>query len=187
METMTDTTIDTTPATAKDFLMKHINSFEDIAPVSGALVSKILGNGWSFHFNRRTSRILGICRPAQRRIELSYNFAKNYLAVDKGEVVTTILHEVAHAFAYMLDPKTAREDGGHGATWQRFCALLGIAGEKATSRLQNGGGCFRWALVNSETGKVYRKWFKRPHRDFSCCIVGGDMSTLGKLKVVPLQ
>jgi predicted SprT family Zn-dependent metalloprotease len=62
--------------------------------------------GWSFAFNKR-KRTLGLCRFAQRRIELSIHLADRN---STEEVRDTVLHEIAHA---LVGP-----GHGHDAVWR---------------------------------------------------------------------
>lgn len=161
---------------AKETLMEQMNSFDDILPVCGKVVKNLLGEAWEVSFNRRAVRTLGVCVCSQRRIELSYEYAKEYITLDKEDLVRTVLHEIAHALAEATPQ--SKNEGPHGATWQHYCGLLGIPDEKPVCALKHEVGTRRWALVNADTGEICIRWFRRPRRDFSW---------LGNYKLVRLE
>lgn len=74
--------------------------------------------GWTFGWNRR-KRALGLCRYAQRRIELSHYFVRDN---DEPAVRDTVLHEIAHALA--------GERAGHGPKWKAMCTKIGCKPER---------------------------------------------------------
>jgi predicted SprT family Zn-dependent metalloprotease len=106
--------------------------------------------GWSFGWNRR-KRSLGLCRYADRRIELSLYFVP---ANSVEPVRETILHEIAHALA--------GEDAGHGPRWKAVCLRVGCKPERCdngTAIMPRGG----WNAQCPGCGKTYSR-HRRPHK-----------------------
>lgn len=105
---------------------------------------------WSFAWNRR-KRSLGLCRYAEKRIELSLHF----VAANPLEPVReTILHEIAHALA--------GEDAGHGPAWKAICRRIGCKPE----RCDNGSAIMpsgHWAAQCPSCGKRYSR-HRRPQK-----------------------
>ncbi len=145
---------------------------------------------WHFGWDK-TVRRLGCCKMQQRRISLSCYYAEAYAAKEPAQLWRTLLHELAHALAWVH-----HRASGHGAVWQRYCAALGIAGERASTR----GICFssprpprpaRFSLCHRDTGEVYRTYTRKPRisarRLQSCYIPGRKVDTLGKLTIKSLE
>ncbi len=149
---------------------------------------------WTFQWDKAKRR-LGCCRPDRKEISLSIHFVAYYLQRDWEEqqlIQRVILHEIAHALA--AEHHKAR---GHGTVWKHYCAELGIAGEKASTRCD----AFvrdvkvghrerqpRYTLIIEDTGEVIRQYYVKPRRSVqqwkSCYIPGRKEETLGKLKVI---
>ncbi len=141
--------------------------------------------GWSYTTDRATRR-LGCCRPGQKRISLSRHFVAYYLGRDAELVRRTVLHELAHALAW-----ERHRSRGHGRVWRRYCAELGIPGERATTQCEDFSPARsprmpRYALVHDETGEVFRTYVSRPRRSAEqlrrCYIPGRKEETLGHLE-----
>lgn len=102
---------------------------------AGTLAERLMADwglaGWQFGFNRR-KRSLGICRYAERRIELSVHFV---IANGQEAVRETVLHEIAHALA------GAR--AGHGPRWKAMCARVGAKPERCDTEAQMPQGAWR--------------------------------------------
>ncbi len=142
--------------------------------------------GWTFHWDRAVKR-MGCCWPGRKRISLSRYFAAACLPQDASRLQRTLLHELAHALAWERDHRN-----GHGEAWRRWCAELGIAGERPTSRvpdftpphLQRAP---RFVLCHDETGEVYRQYRRKPQRSARqlqrCYIPGRREETLGHLVI----
>ncbi len=142
--------------------------------------------GWDFHWDHAVKR-MGCCWPTRRRISLSRYYAAACLPQDAARLRRTLLHELAHALAWHHERST-----GHGPAWQRWCAELGIPGERATSRvpdftpphLQHAA---RYALCHDVTGEVFRQYRRKPQRSAAqlrrCYIPGRREETLGHLVI----
>ena len=167
-------------------------SADDVAAYAAACLAALQLTGWSFGWDRAVRR-LGCCHFGKRNITLSRYFTAYYLPVDPAQVHRTLLHELAHALAWVH-----RHSTGHGRWWQYYCRQLGIPGERATTRcadftpahLQHPARPPRYAVVNRETGEVYATYRRRPARSPQqwqhCYIPGRKAETLGMLCVVEL-
>lgn len=144
--------------------------------------------GWHFGWDK-TSRRLGCCRMQQKRISLSRYYAEAYATRDPGQVWRTLLHELAHALAWVHHHAT-----GHGPVWKRYCTALGIEGEKAGTRgieFEAPRAAARFTLCHRETGEVFRTYTRRPRHSAAslrnCYIPGLKTETLGKLTIRPID
>ena len=142
---------------------------------------------WHFGWDKTTRR-LGCCKMQPRRISLSRYYAEAYATKDPEQLRRTLLHELAHALAWVHHGSR-----GHGPVWKHYCAALGIPGERAGVR----GIEFeaprrepRFQLCHSETGEIYRTYTRRPRRTAAslrrCYIPGRKAETLGKLIIKPI-
>lgn len=144
---------------------------------------------WRLQWDRAVCR-LGLCRMTHRIISLSAPFVGKCLLSEPELIRRTILHEIAHALAWIHNRERT-----HGAAWQRWCAALGIPGERAAAR----GDFFapeearrpKYALCNRSTGEIYRYYFRKPQcsasKLASAYIPGKKAETLGKLCFVSLN
>jgi len=115
---------------------------------------------WTFAWNRR-KRSLGLCRYAEKRIELSLYFVQ---ANGVEPVRETILHEIAHALA--------GEKAGHGAAWKAMCAVVGCRPERCDngSAVMPRGG---WSAECPSCGKSYSRHRKpQKHARYWCRACG---------------
>jgi len=80
------------------------------------LITQHLPSEWKFAWNKRKSA-LGVCNYTRKTIFLSEYFVAR---ISDEEVKDTILHEIAHALAWI-------EYGhkGHGWQWKRVCVRIG--------------------------------------------------------------
>src|SRR5690242_10849473 len=101
---------------------------------------------WRFAFNRR-KRSMGLCRYAEKTIELSI-----YLVDRNGpdEILDTILHEIAHA---LVGPKH-----GHDAVWKAKCREIGARPERCGDADMPPG---RWRTRCDHCGQIYSR-HRRP-------------------------
>lgn len=136
----------------------------------------------------RAFRRLGCCKMSRRVISLSRYFVQAYLPKEPQFIRTTILHELAHALAWVHQRETK-----HGPAWRYWCAALGIPGEKASCRCddftpQHLRRRRKYALCHRETGEVYRYYSRRPQisaqKLASAFIRGKKAETFGKLCLV---
>lgn len=159
----------------------------DVAAYADACLQQLHLEGWHFGWDKTTRR-LGCCKMQLRRISLSQYYAEAYASKDPEQLWRTLLHELAHALAWQYHG--AR---GHGPVWRRYCAALGIPGERACAR----GIEFeaprrepRFNLCHCETGEVYRTYTRRPRHSTAslsrCYIPGRRQETLGKLVIKPI-
>ncbi len=139
---------------------------------------------WTFHWDRAIRR-MGCCWPTQRRISLSRYYAAACLPEHPEALRRTLLHELAHALAWVHQRRT-----GHGAAWQHWCAQLGIPGERATTRVADFTPphlqrTVRYVLCHQTTGEIFRQYRSMPRRSDAqlrrCYISGRREETLGQL------
>ncbi len=159
---------------------------DDVAAYARACFGQLGLHGWEFCWDRAIRR-MGCCWPLRQRISLSRYYAAAMLPEHPGQLHRTLLHELAHALAWVHQRRT-----GHGAAWQHWCAELGIPGERATSRvadftpphLQRAP---RYILCHDETGEIFRHYRRKPRRSARqlrrCFIPGRQAETLGHLVV----
>ena len=110
--------------------------------VSSFQASGTLPGGWAFGFDLATSRA-GVCRYAERRIDLSVSYC---LAAMRAEIEDTVLHEIAHA---IVGPRH-----NHDAVWKAKAREIGCAGERC-HRVQHSTP--RWV---GECG-CGQRWFRQ--------------------------
>ncbi len=147
-------------------------------------------DGWTFEWDNATRR-MGCCWPARQRITLSRYYAAFCLPREPERLRRTLLHELAHALAWQRERQR-----GHGEAWRRWCAELGIDGERATSRVPDFTPPHlkrepRYVLCHDKTGEIFRSYRCKPRRSASylkrCYIPGRREETLGHLVVRALQ
>lgn len=80
----------------------------------------LLEKGWTFAFDRATSR-LGLCNFTKKRITISKHFTG---AATEEEFEQTLIHEIAHA----LLPVSAK----HGWQWKAKARELGYKGKRTS-------------------------------------------------------
>ena len=162
---------------------------EAVAAYARACLDAVGLHDWHFVWDRAVKR-MGCCRPARRSISLSRYFVQMYLPLDPQEIHATLLHEIAHALAWVH-----RRARAHGAVWRHYCALLGLADTRATKPLQDFTPAHlqrqpRYALCHEQTGEVFHYYKRRPRRTAAqwrrCYIPGRREETLGHLVLRPL-
>jgi len=146
---------------------------------------------WHFAWDRATQR-LGTCQAQKKRITLSRHFVASQLALpaeQQRHILSTILHEIAHALAWENQRRT-----GHGAAWKHYCQQLGIPDERACANcpsfLPEKSKQPRYALVHRYTAEVYRYYHSKPRRSpqqlKQVYIAKRREETLGKLCIITL-
>ena len=162
----------------------------EVAAYAAACLAHLHLHNWSFGWDK-TVRRLGCCKMQQRRISLSYYYAEAYASKDAGQLWRTLLHELAHALSWVHH--RAR---GHGEVWKRYCAALGIPGERAGVRdiefdSPRKERPARYTLCHQETGEIYRTYTRKPRINAaklrSCYIPGRKDETLGKLTIKSIE
>ena len=98
-------------------------TLHDVETLAARLIAehRAAGNlrgSWSFGFDLATSRA-GVCRYAERRIDLSVSYC---LAATRAEIEDTVLHEIAHA---IVGPRH-----NHDSVWKAKAREIGCAGER---------------------------------------------------------
>jgi len=103
---------------------------------------------WMFAFNRR-KRSMGLCRYAEKTIELSI-----YLVDRNGpdEILDTILHEIAHS---LVGPRH-----GHDAVWKAKCREIGAKPQRCGDADMPPG---RWRARCQSCAQVYSR-HRQPKR-----------------------
>lgn len=165
-------------------------SLAEVEQYAASCLEHLHLHGWHFGWDK-TVRRLGCCKMQQRRISLSCYYVESYSTREPEQIWRTLLHELAHALAWVH-----HQGKGHGPVWQRYCAALGIPGERASVRgieLEHPRGTrqARFALHHRETGEVYRTYIRKPRlsaaRLRQCYIPGRKADTLGKLTISPIE
>ena len=145
---------------------------------------------WHFGWDKTTRR-LGCCKMQQRRISLSRYYAETYVTKAPEQLWRTLLHELAHALAWVHHGARA-----HGPVWKRYCTALGIHGERASARdieftTPRQPRPARFSLCHRETGEIYRTYTRKPRltpaRLRHCYIPGRKAETLGQLTIKPIE
>ena len=153
---------------------------------------RVLGLGdWAFGWDRAVRR-LGCCHYRTRTITLSRHFVARFCAEAPQLIRRTLLHEIAHALAYIHHKET-----GHGRRWQHYCSLLGIAGEKSRCKCADfapesrKSPTYRYALCHRDTGEIFHRYQRRPRftpeKLAATYIVGRKKETFGKLCIKVLR
>ena len=133
----------------------------------------LVARGWVAKLDDAKKRF-GVCRMGPNEISLSRPLIH---LNSEEEVRDTILHEIAHALAWIRH----RENCGHDERWKAICGEIGARPER----------CFDeevispelpWALCHGETAEVFSTYDRKPKRDASrIWIRGRKAETYGKL------
>jgi len=92
------------------------------------LIKKHELSGWSVKIDRRPKGRLGQCRLYKREIGLT---GWHVEGSEDNEVIDTILHELAHALAWVRYGSR-----GHCAKWRAMCIELGAVPKARSKRLE---------------------------------------------------
>lgn len=121
-------------------------------------------------------RRFGLCDFKNRCISISRPLCE--LNSD-DEVRDTILHEIAHALAWVRHGVNC----GHDKRWKSICTEIGARPEACYDNEVTQPSA-PWVLAHRDTGEVFRSYFKVPKRNWSgVWIRGRKAETLGKLVI----
>lgn len=112
--------------------------------------------GWTFAFDNAQRRF-GACHYGSKRITLSAELCS---LNEYDEVLQTIQHEIAHAIA--------GKAAGHGADWERACALTGARPERCYSSAEVAQGKPPLVAYCSTCGKEFRRYRLTRGRQYAC-------------------
>lgn len=149
-------------------------------------------NGFIFQWDR-SIRVLGRCRTRHKEgkkelfIILSEFFVSN---LSEEEVRDTILHEIAHALDYLRSGKQWRRSSSgkklaHDAVWKNICLEIGAKPDRLYKPSADFSipKIYRYELIDQRTGKVLKKFEKKPRKNYSKYSISGDMGSINQLVV----
>ncbi|MDP0491083.1 MAG: SprT-like domain-containing protein [Verrucomicrobiota bacterium JB023] len=137
----------------------------------------LLAAGWVPHLDRARKRF-GYCSYSSRTISIRGPLT---LLNERDEVHDTILHEIAHALAWIEHGM----DCGHDARWKAICVRIGARPERCYRHGEVQQPAGNWILVHRETGEIFHHYHRRPRRDPGTLYIRGRKDeTLGKLTIV---
>ena len=138
----------------------------------------LTAHGWTGALDTAIRRF-GACIPSKKRITLSRHLAT--INSDE-ETEDTVLHEIAHALAWVEHG----EDCGHDDRWKAIAVRVGARPERTVDVEEVNSVAGAWFLVHSETGEVFRSFHKRPQeRELAdTWIRGRRAETEGQLTIV---
>lgn len=121
----------------------------DIPYVARHLLDKygLTKQGWTFAWDHARRRA-GCCRYSRKRITLSKYYVELNVAERLGDIIDTILHEIAHA---LVGPKH-----GHDDVWKAKCVEIGARPERCydSKVIDMPKGKY---VAACKCGKVYRR------------------------------
>lgn len=144
---------------------------ENAAKVFGSLSASLLDT-YTFVLTKRKG-VMGLCNYRKRQIALS----EVSLTQEESVIRNTLKHEIAHA----LCPAD-----NHGNKWKSTFIKLGGDGNRCAVKAVISDNHYKYKVVNILTGQIVARYHRRPIRDFSKCIVGGNRETLGKLVLMEI-
>ncbi len=139
---------------------------DEVWALGNALLDRHAGDGglsaaWRFGFDLAPARA-GICRYAERRIDLSASFC---LLATRSEVRDTILHEIAHAIV--------GKEHGHDTVWQAKAGEIGCSAERTHGVRHTAA---RW-IGECGCGSVWhRQRLQRRIAGGRCSACGGEIA-----------
>ncbi len=134
--------------------------------------------GWTGGLDGAVQRF-GVCRPGRRQITVSRHLA----AINsEEEVLNTVLHEIAHALAFIEHGRQC----GHDHRWRAIATRIGARPRRCFSGGETNTVTGSYYLVHRDTGEVFRTYYRRPRvTDLTNrWIRGRKAETAGKLVVV---
>lgn len=134
--------------------------------------------GWTGALDTAHRRF-GSCSPRTKRITLSRHLAT--INTDE-ETLDTVLHEIAHALAWIEHD----DDCGHDERWQAIAARIGARPERTVDAEETNSVAGAFYLVHGDTGEVFRSLYKRPNEQdvTSGWIRGRQAETQGNLIII---
>ena len=122
--------------------------------------------GWTWELDAAVRRF-GACVPGRRQIRVSRNLA----AINSDdETRDTILHEIAHALAFVEHG----QDCGHDARWRAIASRIGARPERTVDVSEVSSVAGAYFLIHRDTGEVFRAFHARPpSRDYRGAWVPG--------------
>lgn len=111
---------------------------------------------WKFEWDQ-AKRIFGRCYWYQKTISISAPLFEANQANNFNEVLDTLLHEIAHALAYV---KNRCKD--HGPAWKRWCKVVGARPEPFYCLSNITEAKPKYKLLNIKTKKTVHTYYRRP-------------------------
>lgn len=133
--------------------------------------------GWNSGISRRKTA-LGTCHFRTKEIKLS----KHWLHLPYEELVDTVLHEVAHALAFIHDGHR-----GHGAPWKRWCVEIGAKPDRLADVAAHRIPEPKWVVLIHGTDEFVRTCNRRLKNIENRFIRGRREETIGKLYHYPFK
>lgn len=120
----------------------------------------LAARGWTFGWDNARRRA-GCCRYRDKRITLSRHYVERNVADRPGDVLDTILHEIAHALA--------GHAAGHGDAWRAVCARIGAEPKRCYDSEVIDMPAGKWRADCPGCAKVYRRHKKLRDNMWSYC------------------
>lgn len=153
-------------------LLDTTMTVDDIPHVAQHLLQKhgLAAKGWRFEWDRARRRA-GCCKHSINRVTLSYQYVALNVVEMLGDIIDTILHEIAHALA---GPGV-----GHGPEWRAVCERIGARPERCYDSNVVAMPRGKYAATCGRCGKTfYRHKQTRPGRWIYCIACGPDLGRL---------
>lgn len=103
------------------------NRLQKISLLAAELFQKFGIEDWHFCFFRRWTWIGG-CFYREKKIK----FSIKYLRISWAEIKDTMLHEIAHALAYL---RYGVKGCGHGKLWKKTCVEIGAEPKRVKEKV----------------------------------------------------
>lgn len=107
-----------------------------------------VADGWRFQFSR-SARMAGDCNLMTQTIRLSGRFVD---VNGRAEVLDTIRHEIAHAYAGWKG--ASERNAGHGPIWKYHARLLGARPERCIPAGEAVLVPFKWVAICPTHGRL---------------------------------
>jgi hypothetical protein len=135
---------------------------------------------WGLEINRSVNT-LGLCNTTRKTIKLSEHHIKHN---SDEEIVETMLHEIAHAFANMM----WMDNCGHDKRWKQVAKIIGCRPERCLDVAIPVPP--KWEMWDHSSNKQVRTYYKRPigYRNISdWAVKGREEETRGRLELRRLK